>query len=504
MKKILIKIHSQDNVAVAIEDIKAGTKITDDLTAIDLIPQAHKIALKNISEGAEIRRYNTVIGYAKKNIQKGQWINQYLVNLPTAPDIRNMEYGTNIVRKLPEPPIKTWWGYPNPNGGFAGTRNVLGIMTTVQCVAGVGKIALEKIKKELLPKYPHVDDVVLINHEYGCGVAINAPEAKIPIRILQNLVHQPNFGGEIMVLSLGCEKLTVDKLLFQNEIKKENIIVFQEHRGFEEIIKSIMKMADKKLAVLEQRRRKELPLKKLIVGLQCGGSDAFSGITCNPSAGYASDMLVNGGATVMFSEVTEARDGMHLLAARCLNTKICNTLARQVKWYDEYLKQGSVDRDANPTPGNKKGGLANIVEKSMGSIAKSGTAPISEVLAPGELPSCHGLIFAVTPANDFACGTCQMASGMGVHVFMTGRGSTYGLPAIPVIKLSSRSDLKQKWPDIIDLDAGPIALGKSTIPKIGEELFRLIIDVASGEKKTLAEIHKIYNDLCIFNPAPLT
>ncbi|MCH3950379.1 MAG: UxaA family hydrolase [Acidaminococcus sp.] len=503
MNQYVVKLNSEDNVAIAIKDIPSGTEVSEGLVAKDMIPQAHKIALKDIKKGGEIRRYNTVIGYAKEDIQKGRWISQFMVSLPKAPGLDDMEYGTHIVKDLPEPPVKNWWGYPNPKGGPAGTRNVLGIMTTVQCAVGVGKVAVERIKKELLPQYPNVDDVVLISHEYGCGVAINAPEAKIPIRILQNLVHQPNFGGQVMVLSLGCEKLTVERLLPPEEVKPENIVVLQDQHGFEKMVDAIMEMAEKKLAILNQRKRVELPLSDLVVGLQCGGSDAFSGVTCNPSAGYASDMLVKGGATVMFSEVTEARDGIHLLAARCINRETRDKMAAEVKWYDEYLKEGAVDRDANPTPGNKKGGLANIVEKSMGSIAKSGTAPISEVLAPGELPSQHGLIFAVTPANDFACGTCQMASGIGVHVFMTGRGSTYGLPIVPVIKLCSRSDLWEKWPDLIDLNAGPIALGKSTIAEIGTQLFKLIIDVASG-KKSLAEQHKIYNDLCVFNPAPLT
>lgn len=504
MSRLVIQLNPEDNVAVAIKDIEPGTKVAEDLIALDFIPQAHKIALHDIPKGGEIRRYNTVIGYAKDDISKGKWISQYMVDLPEAPDLLNMEYGTHLVKDLPKAPVSTWWGYKNPLGGPGGTRNILGIMTTVQCAVGVGKVAVERIKKELLPKYPHVDDVVLVSHEYGCGVAINAPQAEIPIRILRNLVHQPNFGGQVMVLSLGCEKLTPERLLPAAEISPENIIVLQEQHGFNQMVKAIMEMAEKKLAFLEQRRREELPLSDLVVGMQCGGSDAFSGITCNPSAGYASDMLVQGGATVMFSEVTEARDGMHLLAARCIDKGVRDKLASEVGWYDHYLGEGSVDRDANPTPGNKKGGLANIVEKSMGSIAKSGTAPISEVLAPGELPSRHGLIFAVTPANDFACGTCQMASGIGVHVFMTGRGSTYGLPLVPVIKLCSRCDLKQAWPDLIDIDAGPIALGEATKEEIGTKLFHMIIDTASGKYQPFAEQNKLYNDFCVFNPAPLT
>jgi galactarate dehydratase len=504
VSKLIVKLNVEDNVAVAVEPIKAGDKVADGLVALNDIPQAHKIALTDIAAGEKILRYNTIIGYAKDDIKKGSWINQFMVKLPVAPGLDDMPYGTNLVTNLPDPTVKTWLGYRNPKGGPAGTRNILGITTTVQCAAGVLNVAVDRIRRELLPKYPHVDAVVPINHEYGCGVAINAPEAKVPIRILQNLAHHPNFGGELMVVGLGCEKLTVEKLLPAEEIKPENIIILQELQGFDSMVKAIMDMADKKLKILEKRRREELPLSDLIVGLQCGGSDAFSGVTANPSAGYAADMLVKGGATVMFSEVTEARDGVHLLAARCVNKEVRDKLAAEMKWYDHYLQEGEVDRDANPTPGNKKGGLANIVEKSMGSIAKSGTSPIVEVLSPGEKPTKHGLIYAATPSNDFACGPCQLASGMGIHVFMTGRGTPYGLALTPVIKVCSRTELKEQMPDIIDVNAGPIARGEATIPEIGTELFNLIIDVASGKKKTFAEEHKIYNDLCIFNPAPLT
>jgi galactarate dehydratase len=504
VSNVLVKLNKEDNVAIAVEPIKAGTIISKELQAINDIPQAHKIAIEDIAKGSEIKRYNTVIGYANEDIKKGMWISQVMMTLPKAPTLDKMEYGTNLVTDLPEPTTKTWWGYRNPQGGPAGTRNILGIMTTVQCATGVLNVAVDRIRKELLPHYPHVDGVVPINHEYGCGVAINATEAGIPIRILQNITHQPNFGGQVMVVSLGCEKLTVEKLLPKNEIKPENIIVLQEQHGFESMVKTIMSMAQKKLAILEQRRREKLPLSDLIVGLQCGGSDAFSGVTANPSAGYAADMLVKGGATVLFSEVTEARDGVHLLAARCVDKATRDKLAGEMRWYDKYLANGAVDRDANPAPGNKKGGLANVVEKSMGSIAKSGTSPIVEVLSPGEKPYKHGMVYAATPANDFACGTCQIASGIGVHVFMTGRGSTYGMAVVPVIKVCSRNDLKVQMPDIIDINAGPIATGEATIEEVGTKLFDMIINVASGLEKPFAEQHKIYNDLCVFNPAPLT
>ena len=429
-----------------------------------------------------------------------------MLRLPIPPSLDDMEWGKNIVSmdKLPDPPVKTWLGYKNPNGGYAGTRNILGIQTTVQCVSGVLDVAVERIKRELLPKYPNVDNVVAVNHAYGCGVAIKAREAHIPIRALRNIVHHPNFGGVVMAVALGCEKLTPDMLLDPEDNTPENVIILQECKGFEAMMTAIMEMADKKLAILNERRREELPLSDLLVGMQCGGSDAFSGVSANPSAGYAADMLVKGGATVMFSEVTEVRDGVHFIGERCISEDVVKKLASEMRWYDNYLLEGDVDRSANPTPGNKKGGLANIVEKAMGSIAKSGTSPIVEVLSPAEKPSKHGLIYAATPASDLVCGPCQVASGIGLQVFMTGRGTPYNLAISPVIKVCSRDDMKNQWMDLIDVNAGPVAKGEASIADIGRVLFDYIIDVAGGKKQSYAEYYKLYNFMAIFNPAPIT
>ena len=501
---LLVKIHNDDNVAIAVKEIPAGTEVMPGLVTNHDIPQAHKVALEDVGKGEPVIRYGVVLGYAMEPIKKGDWINEFMLTLPESPSLDDMEYGTNIVTELPDPPVTTFEGYKNPDGGYAGTRNILAIHTTVQCATGVLNVAVKKMKEELLPKYPNVDDIVPINHAYGCGVAINAPEAKVPIRALQNLTRHPNFGGQLMVVGLGCEKLTVDKLLTPEQNKPENVIILQEQPGFDAMIDALMTMAEKKLKVLNERKRETLPLSQLCVGMQCGGSDAFSGVSANPSAGYASDMLVKAGATVMFSEVTEVRDGVHFIAQRCVNAEVRDKLAAEMRWYDNYLAEGEVDRSANPTPGNKKGGLCNIVEKAMGSIAKSGSSPIVEVLSPAERPTRHGLIYAATPASDIVCGPCQLASGITLQVFMTGRGTPYGLAAAPVIKVCSRNEMKNMWQDLIDVNAGPVATGEASIQDIGTELFNKIVAVASGKEQPYAEKYKLHNDLCIFNPAPIT
>ena len=502
---LYIKVTDRDNVAIAVHDIAAGTEVLPGVIARQDIPQAHKIALTAIPEGGEILRYGVVLGYANRDIPVGSWINEHMLRLPQSPALDNMPWGTNLkpMAGLPDPPRTTWMGYRNRTGP-AGTRNLLGIITTVQCAAGVLKVAVERIKAELLPKYPNVDGVVAITHPYGCGVAINAPMAYIPIRSIANLIRHPNFGGEIMVVGLGCEKLTYDRVLPPEDITPENCLTLQDCHGHDAMMQAILDMAEQKLKKLNLRTREELPLSELLIGMQCGGSDAFSGLTANPSAGYAADMLVKGGATVLFSEVTEVRDGVHMLAARCVSAAVRDKLAAEMKWYDDYLAAGGVDRDANPTPGNKKGGLANIVEKAMGSIAKSGTSPIVEVLSPAEKPSKHGLIYAATPASDIVCGPCQVASGIGLQVFMTGRGTPYGLEVSPVIKVCSRNEMKDNWFDLIDISAGPIATGEATIAQVGTEIFHLILDVASGVKKPYSDQYGFHNDMCIFNPAPIT
>ena len=270
------------------------------------------------------------------------------------------------------------------------------------------------------------------------------------------------------------------------------------------MIASIVETAEKHLARLNARRRETCAASDLVVGMQCGGSDAFSGVTANPALGFASDLLVRAGATVMFSENTEVRDGIALLTSRAADASVAHALIEELAWYDRYLERGSVDRSANTTPGNKKGGLSNIVEKAMGSILKSGTAPIAGVVRLGERATTKGLLYAATPASDFVCGTLQLAAGMSMHVFTTGRGTPYGLAACPVIKVATRSELARRWHDLIDLDAGRIATGEASIEQVGWDLFQMILDIASGYRKTWTERWQLHNSLALFNPAPIT
>ncbi len=518
-----IRMHADDNVAIVANDggLPAGTRFPSGLTLLDKVPQGHKLALVDILAGTPVRRYNVIIGFALGAIAAGRWVHERLLRLPTAPELNDLPMAT--VKPAPFVPLEghSFQGYRNADGSV-GTRNLLAITTTVQCVAGVVEFAVRRIREELLPHYPNVDGVIGLEHSYGCGVAIDAPDAVVPIRTLRNISLNPNFGGEVMVVSLGCEKLQPSRLLPPGTMPivdqrggvpatagsaaaELDVVCLQDdhHVGFMSMIESILTAARPHLERLNARHRETCPASELVVGVQCGGSDAFSGVTANPAVGFATDLLVRAGAAVMFSETTEVRDGIAQLTARAATPEVAQAMVREMAWYDAYLQRGSVDRSANTTPGNKAGGLSNIVEKAMGSIVKSGTAPISGVLAPGEKLRQKGLIYAATPASDFICGTLQLAAGMNLHVFTTGRGTPYGLAHCPVIKVATRTDLARRWHDLMDVNAGVIADGNASIEEVGWQLFQRMLEVASG-RKTWAEEWKLHNALVLFNPAPVT
>ena len=525
---LTIRMHDRDNVAIVANDggLPAGTVLANGLTLRDRVPQGHKVALVDVVAQAPVLRYGIPIGFALQDIPAGSWVHERLLQMPSARGLDNLPMPGDGVTVQPDPlPALegyTFEGYRNADGSV-GTRNILAITQTVQCVAGVTDFAVQRIKAELLPRYPHVDDVVALAHGYGCGVAIDAPGAEIPIRTLRNISLNPNFGGEVMVVSLGCEKLQPERLLPPGSFpihaegskidsissasgQDLDVVCLQDdaHVGFMAMVDAVLRQATVHLERLNARSRVTCPASELVVGVQCGGSDAFSGVTANPAVGFCTDLLVRAGASVMFSETTEVRDGIAQLTARASTPEVAQAMVREMAWYDTYLERGKVDRSANTTPGNKKGGLSNIVEKAMGSIVKSGSAAITGVISPGEKLKQKGLTYAATPASDFICGTLQLAAGMNLHVFTTGRGTPYGLAQVPVIKVATRSDLARRWHDLMDVNAGTIADGTASIEQVGWELFYLMLEVASGRKKTWAEHWKLHNALVLFNPAPVT
>src|SRR5580692_10262136 len=316
MNPLYIQVDSRDNVAIIAnpEGLPEGAGFPSGLTLRERIPQSHKVALRALDKGDPILRYGQVIGYASRRIEPGSWVREDSLDLPKAPPLAELALATAVPAPLPPLTGYTFEGFRNADGSV-GTKNLLGITTTVQCVAPTLDYAVRRIRAEILPRYPAVDDVVAVTHTYGCGVAIDAPGAAVPIRTIRNIGQHPNFGGVPMVVSLGCEKLQPARLFPDLPILENdpNVIRMQDQQGFGEMIAAIMRAAETRLEQLSKRRRQTCPASDLVVGVQCGGSDAFSGVTCNPAVGYAADLLVQAGATIMFSEVTEIRDAVHLL-----------------------------------------------------------------------------------------------------------------------------------------------------------------------------------------------
>ena len=314
MRPFYVQISPRDNVGIIVD--AQGVRRGDEF-AIEAIPQSHKITLRDIEAGEAVLRYGFPIGYAKRAIPRGAWVREELLEMPGAPPLDELPLATEMPAPLPPLEGYTFEGFRNGDGGV-GTRNILGITTTVQCVAPTVDFAAERIRREILPRFPNVDDVVAITHTYGCGVAIDAPGAAVPIRTIHNISLNPNIGGRPLVVSLGCEKMQPARLFSSDlpVLEEAGVIRLQDERGFMATVGAIMRAAEKRLAELDRRRRVTCPASDLIVGLQCGGSDAFSGVTCNPAVGFAADLLVRAGATVMFSEVTEVRDAVHLITAR--------------------------------------------------------------------------------------------------------------------------------------------------------------------------------------------
>ena len=468
-----------------------------------------KVARYAISKGAAIVKFGVTIGIALCDIEEGSIVDHRVMKELESPriDANNLKIDNgNLI--LPTH-LTHFDGYLNSDGS-AGTRNYLCIVTSVQCVSGIAEHAVLRIRSELLPQYPNVDGVVLLNHSYGCGVAINAREAHIPRQTLSNLSINPNFGGYKLFIGLGCEKLRHEMMIQSHSGASETDQLYYDSiyiqsvkkPGFNAIVEAIYEKAKNALEYLNTRHRQKLPISLLTIGMQCGGSDAFTGISANPVLGRLSDILVAAGGASIFSENTECMDAEDYLVKRCISVEVASKLKKEFSWYRDYLFQGGADRTANTTPGNRAGGLSTITEKALGSIAKAGSSPIVDVLSPGERVRKMGLSYLSGPASDFICGTLQLAAGANLHIFTTGRGTPYSIDGFPVIKVSTNTPIFEKWFDLIDFDAGTVITGES-LQECALALLELVILIASGQE-TAAERLRISNDIVLFNPAPVT
>lgn len=452
------------------------------------LPLGHKIALKPIAQGSPVLKYGQSIGVARRAIQAGEHVHVHNLEMDLAE--REHEFATvRHIPSVPDGPRPTFRGYKRANGKV-GTRNYIGIVTSVNCSASTAKMIANQFHAAALEKYPNVDGVMPLTHTSGCGLVTDSEGARQLERTLRGYAEHPNFAG-ILVLGLGCEMLTVDSFLKNLRLSSDTVIhnlTIQESGGVRASVRAGVEAINQMLPQVNQFEREECDVSELILGLNCGGSDGYSGITANPALGYASDLLVAYGGTSVLAETPEVFGAEHLLTRRAVNENVGRKLLERIAWWKDYASAGGGSLDNNPSPGNKAGGLTTILEKSLGAVAKGGQSDLSEVYLYAEPIVTRGFCFMDTPGYDPVSVTGLIAGGSTIICFTTGRGSVLGAKPSPSIKIATNTPLYERQAEDIDLNAGRIVDGTATLEQVGQEIFELILHVASGEKSVSEEL----------------
>jgi altronate hydrolase len=481
-------LGSSDDVAVALKPVNAGQAIPNlHLTAFSAIPAGHKFAVRAIAAGQPVRKFNQIIGFATQPIAIGEHV--HTQNLVTGDFERDYAIGSEArpTPLLDPSDVATFHGIVRPNGSVA-TRNYVGILTTVNCSATVARRIAAHFSPELLQTYPNVDGVVAITHGTGCGMAEHGEPADLLRRVFAGYAAHPNFGA-VFLLGLGCETNQIEPLISltgRTSVLRTSTI--QEEGG---TVASIRKGIATVLELLEQANqvtRTPVPASSLVVGLQCGGSDAYSGISANPALGAAVDILVRNGGTAILSETPEIYGAEHLLTRRSSRPDVAERLIERIHWWEQYTARHRGSIDNNPQPGNKTGGLTTILEKSLGAVSKGGTTNLNEVYQYAEPIQECGLVFMDSPGFDPVSATGQVASGANLICFTTGRGSVFGCKPTPSLKLASNTALYNRMGDDMDINCGTIIDGDQTVEEAGAGIFAEMLAVASG-KLTRSEEH---------------
>ena len=476
-----IRLHASDNVVTATASLEVGTKIeTTETTA--LIPRNHKIATHNISKGEAIVKYAQIIGYASEDIEAGAHIHTHNV------DFRNVdatyEFGTNLqpVAPVSEGKQDSFMGYRRANGKV-GTRNYIGILTSVNCSATAARMIASAFGPAELAAYPNVDGVVAFVHGTGCGMAGQGEGFEALQRVMWGYAKNPNHGGIVMV-GLGCEMNQIDWLLDAYGLARGPLFQtmnIQDSAGLAATVEQGIAMVKEMLPEVNKSQREPCPASELTVALQCGGSDALSGITANPALGYAVDLLVAQGGTAVLAETPEIYGAEHLLTKRAASQEVGEKLISLIQWWEDYTARNKGSMDNNPSPGNKKGGLTTILEKSLGASAKGGTTPLTGVYKYAEPVTARGFTFMDSPGYDPASVTGQIASGCNLVTFTTGRGSAFGSKPSPCIKIATNTAMYEKLKPDMDINAGAMLTEGRTLEEMGEEIYQMLLDVASGQ-----------------------
>jgi altronate hydrolase len=488
----VIRIHPADNVVIARRQLLGGTRLeSENVTVVGLIPPGHKIAVRPIAAGAPVRRYNQVIGIAKGDIAAGQHVHTH--NLEFSEFQRDHAAGKDAraTDYVAEP--ATFDGIVRADGRVA-TRNYIGVLTSVNCSATVARAIADHFRRDINPQalaaYPNVDGVVALTHGAGCATASDGEPLKVLRRTLGGYARHANFGG-LMMVGLGCETNQIGGLLEQEHLQEGRLLQsfnIQDTGGTRKTVARGIELVEWMLEEANRMQRVPVPASHITVGLQCGGSDGYSGISANPALGAAVDLLVRHGGTAILSETPEIYGGEHLLTRRAVSPQVAEKLLARLRWWEDYCSRNDAEMDNNPSAGNKAGGLTTILEKSLGAIAKSGTTNLVDVYEYAQSVNAKGLVFMDTPGYDPVSATGQVAGGANLICFTTGRGSAYGCAPSPSLKLSTNSALWQRQEDDIDIDCGAIVDGGATVEQMGERIFRLMLETASG-RVTKSEAH---------------
>ncbi|MDJ0684964.1 MAG: altronate dehydratase family protein [Alphaproteobacteria bacterium] len=482
--QITIRLNEADNVVVARTDILPGAEIgAEGVTAAETIPAGHKVAVAPIKQDEAVRKYNQIIGFASADIDPGRHVHTencefraFARDHAFCSDTRDTDYVTG-------PDQATFQGFVRANGAV-GTRNYIGVLTSVNCSATVARYIAERFPEEELARYPNVDGVAAFVHSTGCGMASSGDGFANLQRVLWGFARHPNFAG-ILLVGLGCEVNQVDFLLDAYNIKLGpafQTMTIQGSGGTQKTIERGVDMIRAMLPEANKAVRETVPASHLTLALQCGGSDAYSGITANPSLGAAADLLVRHGGAAILSETPEIYGAEHLLTRRAVSDEVGRKLVERIEWWENYTRINDGSMDNNPSPGNKKGGLTTILEKSLGAAAKGGTTNLTGVYRYAETVSERGFAFMDSPGYDPCSITGQVAAGANVICFTTGRGSVYGCKPAPCLKLATNTPMYRRMEDDMDINCGRVVDGEADIAEMGQIIFDQILATASGER----------------------
>ena len=492
-KPLTIRLHEADNVVVAREDLSAGTKIpAENVICLDQITFGHKIATADIQKGQAVEKYGQIIGFASCDIKAGQHVHTH--NLEMKDFARDYEIGADAKEVAYESEAATFNGIVRSDGRVA-TRNYIGIISTVNCSASVSRMIADSFRGDALAEFSHVDGVVPICHGLGCAGSNTDEGFEVLLNTLAGFIRHPNFAG-VVVIGLGCEVMLIETLFERRNLQSSAFLqtmTIQDTGGTRKTVQAGIDRVRAMLAVANRIERRPVSADHLILGLECGGSDAYSGITANPALGAAADLLVQHGGTAVLGETPEIYGAEHLLTRRAVSREVGQKLLDRIRWWENYTAMHNAKMDNNPSPGNKAGGLTTILEKSLGAAAKGGTTNLVEVYDYAQPVTAKGFVFMDTPGYDPVSLTGMVAGGANVICFTTGRGSVYGCKPVPSIKLATNTEMYQRLEDDMDINCGATIDGDITVEEMGQRVFNCILEIASGQK-TKSELNGIGDD----------